>query len=155
MAIDTVVLAVGEDTGERARRLQQVAMEEADARDARVVVVHVFDEETVAGATQSPHAPAESGADALAREYDPVRDVVETLESAGLTYEVRGAVGDPGEAVVSLAESVGADRIVVGGRRRAPAGKATFGSTAQSILLSAECPVTASLDELPGHGEEW
>jgi len=147
--IETVVLAVGEDTGDRAERLETVTASEAGATGARVVVVHVFDEATYAEAADAPHAPPDPTPDELARAYGPVQDVMATLDAEGIPYEVRGAVGDPGTEVVAVARDVAADRIVVGGRRRTPAGKATFGSTAQAILLSAPCPVTVSLDGDP------
>jgi nucleotide-binding universal stress UspA family protein len=57
-------------------------------------------------------------------------------------YEIRGAVGDYSEQVVSVAEALEADLVLVGGRKRSPTGKAVFGSVAQEILLSAPCPVT-------------
>ncbi|MFB6120119.1 MAG: universal stress protein [Halobacteriaceae archaeon] len=152
MPIETVVLAVGEDTGERAERLEQVTAEAAGATGARVVVVHVFDEETFAEAASAPHATADPTPAELVLEYGPVQDVMATLDAEGIPYEVRGAVGDPGTEVVRIAREVDAERIVVGGRRRTPAGKATFGSTAQAILLSAPCPVTVSLDGTPPAG---
>jgi len=74
---------------------------------------------------------------------------VQTLESAleerGVPYTVRGRTVDGesvGEAIVGVAEDVGADLVVVGGRRRSPTGKAVFGSTAQDVMLDAPCPVT-------------
>jgi nucleotide-binding universal stress UspA family protein len=44
--------------------------------------------------------------------------------------------------VVDIAEGYEADMIIVGGRKRSPAGKAVFGSVAQAVMLSAPGPVT-------------
>ena len=41
------------------------------------------------------------------------------------------------------AAEVGADTIVIGIRRRTPVGKLLTGSTAQAIILRADCPVIA------------
>jgi len=54
---------------------------------------------------------------------------------------VRGT--DPADDLVSVAEEVGADFIVIGLRRRSPVGKLILGSNAQRILLDAPCPVLA------------
>lgn len=45
--------------------------------------------------------------------------------------------------VLTVAEEVGAELIVIGLRHRTPVGKLIMGSTAQSILLDANCSVLA------------
>jgi nucleotide-binding universal stress UspA family protein len=45
--------------------------------------------------------------------------------------------------VLSVAEEVSADLVVIGMRRRTPVGKLLMGSVAQRILLGAECAVLA------------
>ena len=47
------------------------------------------------------------------------------------------------EAILTTATAESADLIVIGLRRRSPAGKLITGSTAQQILLDADCPVLA------------
>jgi nucleotide-binding universal stress UspA family protein len=67
------------------------------------------------------------------------------LQASGLEYDVRQLVRgfEPAEDLISIAESSGADLIVIGLRRRTPVGKLILGSNAQRILLDAPCPVLA------------
>ncbi len=66
----------------------------------------------------------------------------EHLEAAGVAVDMRREHGDPAEMVLAVADEVDADRIVLSGRRRSPAGKVLFGSVTQSVLLDATRPVT-------------
>lgn len=74
-----------------------------------------------------------------------VTDVTEALERAGVEVTNRLERGDPTERILSVAEEIDADSILMCGRKRTPAGKAVFGSTAQSVLLQAERPVITVL----------
>lgn len=67
------------------------------------------------------------------------------LDERGLEHEVRQLVrgNDPAEDLISVADEVDADFIVIGLRRRSPVGKLILGSNAQRILLDASCPVLA------------
>jgi nucleotide-binding universal stress UspA family protein len=56
-------------------------------------------------------------------------------------HPVRGH--DATTEVLEAAEEHQADLIVIGLRRRSPVGKLFLGSTAQRILLEADCPVLA------------
>jgi nucleotide-binding universal stress UspA family protein len=49
----------------------------------------------------------------------------------------------PGEDVVSFAKENGVALIVIGVKKRSKVGKLMFGSTAQFIILEADCPVLA------------
>ncbi len=43
--------------------------------------------------------------------------------------------------MLQIAKTVGAELLVIGGRRRTPVGKALMGSATQKIILGAPCPV--------------
>jgi nucleotide-binding universal stress UspA family protein len=49
----------------------------------------------------------------------------------------------PGEDIVAFADETGADLIVLGVKKRSKVGKLMFGSTAQYVILQADCPVLA------------
>lgn len=56
-----------------------------------------------------------------------------------------GLVGEAAEEITDYANDHDAAYVVVGGRKLSPVGKAIFGSTTQSVLLAADCPVVATL----------
>jgi len=145
MAIETILLAVGANDERRIDQLGEAVADVAVPTGARVVVAHVFEDDEFDRTStrlkdRQDEDPLEP--DQVAERHATVRGLVEILQAAGLKPEIRGAVGDRAPTVVGLAEEYGADRVVIGGRERSPAGKAVFGSTAQEILLTAPCPVT-------------
>lgn len=142
---NTLLLAIGKSDEDRLDHLLDETIAVAGPMDATVVLGHVFtrDEYDQALEDLSFDGPAaEATPDDVARRYSTIREAVATLADHGIDTEVRGILGDSGDAIVDLADCLDVDRIVIGGRRRSPTGKAVFGSTAQNILLSAPCPVT-------------
>jgi nucleotide-binding universal stress UspA family protein len=65
------------------------------------------------------------------------------LEAQGIACEthllIRGM--EPGEDLVRYSQEQQIDEILIGIRRRSKVGKLLFGSTAQYVILNAECPV--------------
>lgn len=74
-----------------------------------------------------------------------VRDAVPEYDS--VRVEARGAVGDPAEEIVSMANDLDPRFLVLGGRRRSPVGKALFGSITQDVLLDVDCPVVTVMTD--------
>ncbi|WP_144900779.1 universal stress protein [Halobellus captivus] len=75
------------------------------------------------------------------------RDVVrETLDEPANTV-IKGRVGEPVGEILAEAERRGARYLVIGGRKRSPAGKALFGSRTQSILLESDLPVVTVMSD--------
>ncbi|MDZ7702456.1 MAG: universal stress protein [Halobacteriales archaeon] len=80
---------------------------------------------------------------AVAAGAGSVADRVEDeLEAAGVEADVREVEGDPGPALVTLAETEGYDEIVIGGGQESPLGKIDVGRIAEYVVLNATVTVT-------------
>jgi len=66
---------------------------------------------------------------------------LEKVRSAGLSGEARVREGQPPDAIVEIARSLGADLIVMGTRGRTGLAHALLGSVAERTLRAAPCPV--------------
>ena len=108
------------------------AVEEVRRRGGRLVVVH-----SSRGGPEDPETVIE---DRVALEQLEQRLRGEGIEVLIRDY-ARGK--DPAEDIADVAENEDAALIVIGLRRRSPVGKLILGSNAQTILLSADCPVLA------------
>lgn len=77
-----------------------------------------------------------------------IEELRRRLQDSGVVHEISQPMGpDIAELVLEEAERVDASLIVIGLRHRTPVGKLLLGSTAQRILLDAECPVLAVKSE--------
>ncbi|HEX2773402.1 MAG TPA: universal stress protein [Micromonosporaceae bacterium] len=90
-------------------------------------------------------ARGDSYADAGFAPEEELAAVRAELDRSDVQFEVRQLVrgADPSDEVLAAAAAAAADLIVIGIRRRTPVGKLILGSTAQQILLEADCPVLA------------
>ncbi|QLH78306.1 universal stress protein [Halosimplex rubrum] len=140
---ETVLVAVSKTDDRRLDRLTETATDAVDP-DGRVAVVHVFDRDRYDELTAQLNVSSdgEFGPDDLARRHGVASDIADRLADASVDAEVLGGVGDESDTILDLREELGADHLVIGGRKRSPSGKALFGSTAQTVLLEADCPVT-------------
>ena len=67
------------------------------------------------------------------------------LTESGVEHETAQQVAavEPADQLLRAAHETNAELIVIGLRRRTPVGKFIMGSSAQTVLLEAECPVLA------------
>lgn len=97
-----------------------------DPSDIHVTILHDF--------TDNP-----SGASVT--QVSSVRRAQDKLEDAGVDVELTESSGDPAEAIISTADELDADMIVLAARKRTPTGKVLFGSVTQAVLLGTDRPV--------------
>lgn len=141
MTLSTLLVAVGPGDADRLEALAAAVTEVAEPTGARVVLLHVFGEDDFEN-VRDQLDQSEASPTAAARRQKTVRDLTDAFDDASVQYDVRGRVGERADAIVAEAEDVAADRVFVAGRARSPTGKAVFGSTAQSVMLTAPCPTT-------------
>lgn len=140
MPVDTIFVAVTE-SDDRTRLIESV-LDVAVPTGATVVLARAYTESEYEEMVAELDFDGQPTPDDVVRRSESVRDLASALEDANVPYETRGSVGEVGSEFVSLADAVGADLLFVRGRSRSPTGKALFGSTAQTVLLNATCPVT-------------
>lgn len=75
-------------------------------------------------------------------------DAAAYLEDEGVTVTRAVKTGGVSAQIVRRAEDLGADEIVIGGRKRSAVAKVLLGSTAVDVILSAERPVTVTDEEV-------
>jgi nucleotide-binding universal stress UspA family protein len=76
-----------------------------------------------------------------------VKHVREYLEERGIAVRIREDSVETVESILDHAEEHDVDSLVLGGRKRSPAGKALFGSVTQAVILNTDRPVVVTGDD--------
>jgi nucleotide-binding universal stress UspA family protein len=133
LPIDQIVVPV--DFSEHSRRALADAIEVAQQFGSRIHLVHASDlPEKIPLADEWCQAMKEEIARALDTYVDLARE-------AGVPAEIHLSDGQPWQAIVHLADEVGADLIVMGSHGRTGISHAFLGSVAERTLRTASCPV--------------
>lgn len=107
------------------------AVAEAQRRGEPLVVVNMSRDDVLADSHRAGDAQLER--------------VRRDLADLGLDFRVERIEegNDPAEALLDAAGRESATVVIIGIRHRTPVGKLLLGSTAQRVLLDAQCPVLA------------
>lgn len=126
-------ILVGYTRTELGEAVVRRAVEEARLRDAELFILN----------TQRSSASADE--DESAAYQQGLEELQQQLDREGISHRVLDyTVGDSlAEDILAAARKNEVDLLVIGLRRRSPVGKLVMGSTAQEILLNADCPVLA------------
>jgi nucleotide-binding universal stress UspA family protein len=126
-----MVIVVGYAPGAPGEAALRRAVQEARLRDARLVVVN--------------SSRGDALVDKRFAQGEDVEHVERLLEQAEVPWTLHQPVRgrEASEEIVRAAHEARAELVVIGLRHRSPVGKLIMGSTAQSVLLDAECPVLA------------
>jgi len=124
-------IVVGYLPNDRGRAALRAALEETRFRGGPLVVVNT--------------TRADRLVDPSYAQDEEVVELNDLLEGSGVDYELRQFTSSEPAAsdLMGVAREVGAELIVIAVRHRTAVGKLLLGSTAQTVLLDATCPVLA------------
>ncbi|MFA1609428.1 universal stress protein [Halobellus rubicundus] len=126
------ILLPVDDDAKRARAQADFVADLPGIDDIEVVVTHTLTDEEVGAPDELRNVDR----------VDTVRLVRDRLEDRGLDVELAEARHPPADGILEIAAEFDIDHIAMSTQRRSPAGKALFGSVAQTVLLDADVPVT-------------
>jgi nucleotide-binding universal stress UspA family protein len=125
-------LLVGYDGSAAAEKALELAMEKAKIKNARLYVVTSMSKGT------------ESQLHDIQEKEKKLEDIKQRVQARGIDGDtillIRGV--DAGEDLVQFANENNIDEIFVGVKKRSRVEKMILGSTAQHVILHANCPVT-------------
>ena len=125
-------ILVGYDGSATAEKALELAMEKAKIKNARLYVVTSMSKGT------------ESQLHDIQEKEKKLEDIKQRLQARGIDCDtillIRGV--DAGEDLVQFANENNIDEIFVGVKKRSRVEKMILGSTAQHVILHADCPVT-------------
>lgn len=125
-----MTVAVAHQVSATSRKALVQAVREAKYRETDLAVLHVVD--------SVDHDREEAYRLGVSDEIEKV-----VGQEASIPWKLHLAIAgsDLAGALLKLVDTVDADLLVIGARRRSPMGKALLGSVAQTVILEANLPV--------------
>lgn len=136
LAVQTILFPT--DLSPQAQPAFEVACAMAREGRGRVVVLHVerLPLATLGGTAGVPPLPTEYDRARLEEELYRLRS-----SEAGISVERRLEYGDPEAVILTVAQEIGADLIVMGTHGRTGLRRLLMGSVAEHVVRHANCPV--------------
>jgi nucleotide-binding universal stress UspA family protein len=125
-----MTVAVAHQVSPTSRKALVQAVQEAKFRATDLAVLHVVD--SIDADQQEAYRLGVS---------DEIEKVVGQGPSVPWKLHLATAGPDLAGALLKLIDTVDADLLVIGARRRSPVGKALLGSVAQTLVLEADLPI--------------
>jgi nucleotide-binding universal stress UspA family protein len=141
----TILTAVGEEL--HSNEIIERGYDLARAYDEQLLVLHVIPKEDFNEHKAALKGTPASDSFTISREEQSAAEIArqavhESLEEYDSDrIETQGRIGDPTEKILAEVDRIDPQYLVIGGKGKSPVGKVLFGSTAQSVLLNASCPV--------------
>lgn len=128
-----MAVVVGFINNPEGRQALDLAIEEAERRQKRLIVVH-----SMRGGSRTKEDEYISYREALG-------ELDQELTERGVEHEIHEYVRDqtPAQDLMEAVDQFDADVLVIGYKRRTATGKALLGSHAQEVLMNAKVPVLA------------
>ena len=132
-------IVIATDGSPSAQEAVAVGLELAKEQGADVTFVHVVPPDEIRGGRGGSHAMTHT--DGIDESESALKAAADAAEGADVSYALERISGETVDSIVSLADSKGADLIVVGSRGRGPVGSALLGSVSHGVVRQAKRPV--------------
>ena len=134
-------IVVGTDGSDTAAIAVNQALELAELGGATLHIVHAYHQVNPVGAALSA-IDTDAVSNALAEQAAAVCAAPAAAAArAGVQFEVHAVAGDPSDALITIAEQVHADLLVVGNRGMTGVKRFVLGSVPNKISHHAQCSV--------------
>lgn len=126
-------VVVGFIDNSEGRQALDLAIEEAERRQTRLIVVH------------SMRGGFKTKKDEYIKYREALEDLDQQLSERGVEHEIHEYVRDqtPAQDLMEAVDEFDAELLVIGYKRRTATGKALLGSHAQEVLMNAKVPILA------------
>lgn len=130
-----VLLAVDDNESRALAQAKYASSLPASADEVEAIILYVFTDN------------AEGDVPRSVTRVRSVKRAREHLETEGVETKILEDSMETVENILRTADEHEVDSIVLGGRKRSPAGKAVFGSVTQKVILNTDRPVVVTGDQ--------